>query len=147
MSKSQDLNLIKNIANIVTGILASLATKLNRPINELLSPANLIILAKLFGDKKINNQGLIQAIEFLIYNPERGAKDVVEELNLIQIEDDSVLEAFVELVVSKNEDQVKQYQSGKVQVMGFLVGQSMKESGGNGNPQKFKELLEKRLAV
>jgi len=147
MSKSQDLNLIKNIANIVTGILASLATKLNRPINELLSPANLIILAKLFGDKKINNQGLIQAIEFLIYNPERGAKDIVEELNLIQIEDDSVLEAFVELVVSKNEDQVKQYQSGKVQVMGFLVGQSMKESGGNGNPQKFKELLEKRLAV
>jgi aspartyl-tRNA(Asn)/glutamyl-tRNA(Gln) amidotransferase subunit B len=147
MSQSKDLTLIKNIANIITGVLSSLSTKLDRPIDELVDKDNLIALAKLFGDKKINNQGLLQAIEFLIYNPDRQTSDVVKELNLIQIDDDSVLDAFVELVVTKNEEQVKQYQSGKVQVIGFLVGQCMKESGGKGNPAKFKDLLTSRLAI
>jgi aspartyl-tRNA(Asn)/glutamyl-tRNA(Gln) amidotransferase subunit B len=41
---------------------------------------------------------------------------------------------------------VAQFKEGKQQVLGFLVGQVMKASGGKANPGKVNELLKKKLA-
>lgn len=49
-------------------------------------------------------------------------------------------------MVVKNPAQVGQYKSGKTQVLGFLVGQVMKASGGKANPGKVNELLREKLA-
>ena len=49
-------------------------------------------------------------------------------------------------VLTKNPAQVGQYKEGKQQVLGFLVGQVMKASGGKANPGKVNELLKQALA-
>ena len=48
--------------------------------------------------------------------------------------------------VRKSPVQVAQFKEGKQQVLGFLVGQVMKASGGKANPGKVNELLKKKLA-
>jgi len=48
-------------------------------------------------------------------------------------------------VLAKNPTQVVQFKEGKQQVLGFLVGQVMKASGGKANPGKVNELMKKKL--
>ena len=48
-------------------------------------------------------------------------------------------------MLAKNPTQVAQFKEGKQQVLGFLVGQVMKASGGKANPGKVNELLKKKL--
>jgi len=138
--------LLKTLANIITGSLIALSEKLEKPIFELLSDQNLIELAQLFEDKKINNQGLSKALEILTQNPEKNTSEVVDEESLLQGNDATALQAFVEVVVENNPSVVEEYKSGKIQVLGFLVGQCMKESKGKGNPQKFSDILKTRLS-
>ena len=54
--------------------------------------------------------------------------------------------SIIDEVVAKNPTQVGQYRGGKEQVLGFLVGQVMKASGGKANPGKVNELLKRKLA-
>ena len=76
----------------------------------------------------------------------RTAAEIVAAKGLTQVSDESVLEKILDEVLAKNPVQVAQYKSGKQQVLGFLVGQVMKESGGKANPGKVNELLKRRLS-
>jgi aspartyl-tRNA(Asn)/glutamyl-tRNA(Gln) amidotransferase subunit B len=70
---------------------------------------------------------------------------IVEEHGLGQISDSVQLEAVVAGVVAANPAQVEQYRGGKQQVIGYLVGQVMKATGGRANPRLVNELLRKAL--
>jgi len=70
---------------------------------------------------------------------------VVEEEGLLQISDQSELDSIVEKVVNENSDSVEKYRSGATKVIGFLVGQVMKETGGKANPRLVNELLVKKI--
>jgi aspartyl-tRNA(Asn)/glutamyl-tRNA(Gln) amidotransferase subunit B len=65
---------------------------------------------------------------------------------LTQVSDEGALETIIAEVLTKNPAQVAQYKGGKEAVLGFLVGQVMKASGGKANPGKVNELLKKKLA-
>jgi aspartyl-tRNA(Asn)/glutamyl-tRNA(Gln) amidotransferase subunit B len=136
---------LKTIANIITVNLIALAEKYQKELDELVKEDDLITLAKLFEDQKINNQGLQKSLELLIQNPDKDALQIVSENNLIQVNDDRALQAFVDLVIMNNPKPVEEFKAGKEQVLGFLVGQCMKESKGKGNPQKFNQLLLAKL--
>ena len=138
--------LIKTIANIITSNLIALSTKLGKPVENLITKSQLIELAQLFQDQSINNQGLQVAIEYLINNPNETVSASVQKLGLSQVNDESTLLEFVHTVINNNPNQITEYKSGKLNIIGFLVGQCMKESKKSGNPAKFKELLEKQLA-
>jgi aspartyl-tRNA(Asn)/glutamyl-tRNA(Gln) amidotransferase subunit B len=62
-----------------------------------------------------------------------------------QITDASDLEPLVEEVLSANPEQVESYRAGKERVLGFLVGQVMKETQGRANPKLVNELLREKL--
>jgi aspartyl-tRNA(Asn)/glutamyl-tRNA(Gln) amidotransferase subunit B len=64
---------------------------------------------------------------------------------LRQISDSGALEKIVEEIISTNAKQVEQYRSGKVSVLGFLVGQVMKASRGQANPAAVNEILKNKL--
>ncbi len=70
---------------------------------------------------------------------------VVEKEGLLQISDQSELEAVITRVISENPDSVENYRGGKTKAIGFLVGQIMKETGGKANPQLVNELLVKAI--
>jgi aspartyl-tRNA(Asn)/glutamyl-tRNA(Gln) amidotransferase subunit B len=143
---SANADISKTLANIITVVLPPKAEDKKIDINSLVTPNNLLALAELFATKQINNQSLDKALDIVIQDPEKDVLEVVAVHNLMQVNDDSVLMAFVEAVVANNATQVEQYKTGKVAVLGYLVGQCMKESKGTGNPQKFQDLLTARLA-
>jgi aspartyl-tRNA(Asn)/glutamyl-tRNA(Gln) amidotransferase subunit B len=62
-----------------------------------------------------------------------------------QSRDTSALEKIIAEIVAANPKQVEQYRAGKTNVMGFFVGQVMKASKGQANPQLVNELLVKKL--
>jgi aspartyl-tRNA(Asn)/glutamyl-tRNA(Gln) amidotransferase subunit B len=62
-----------------------------------------------------------------------------------QSRDTSALEKIVDELIAANPKQVEQYRAGKKTVLGFFVGQVMKASRGQGNPQMINELLVKKL--
>lgn len=136
-----DQNLIKTVANIITNQLITYSTKNNKDLENLVSKENIIELATLFNDNKINNQGLSKAIDILAQNPESNLSKVLEENKLIQTTDTNALQLIVDTVLGNNPSQVEQYKAGKTNVIGFLVGQCMKQAGGSGNPKIFNELL------
>lgn len=81
-----------------------------------------------------------------MYRSGKPPEEIVRDKGLTQVSDEAALAAIIDDVLVKNPTQVEQYKAGKEQVLGFLVGQVMKASGGKANPGKVNELLKKRLA-
>jgi aspartyl-tRNA(Asn)/glutamyl-tRNA(Gln) amidotransferase subunit B len=70
---------------------------------------------------------------------------VVDENNLRQITDDSEIEKIIKEVMAKNPQAVKDYKSGKQNVLQFLAGQVMAATRGTAKPDKVQDLLKKLL--
>jgi len=62
-----------------------------------------------------------------------------------QSRDTSALEKIIDEIIAANPKQVEQYRAGKKTVAGFFVGQVMKASRGQANPQMVNDLLAKKL--
>jgi aspartyl-tRNA(Asn)/glutamyl-tRNA(Gln) amidotransferase subunit B len=73
----------------------------------------------------------------------RSPSDVVEERGLRQITD---LGGVIDEVIAENPGPAEQFRGGKEGVVGFLVGQVMKKTGGAANPQEAQRLLRERLS-
>lgn len=76
---------------------------------------------------------------------ESNVDALIEQLGLKQMNDDGELSAIVSSVLEANPDQVAELKSGKDKVLGFLVGQVMKATGGKANPKQVNELIRKSL--
>jgi aspartyl-tRNA(Asn)/glutamyl-tRNA(Gln) amidotransferase subunit B len=63
-----------------------------------------------------------------------------------QITDTNAIEAIVDKVLENNESQIADYKSGHTNLFDYFVGQVMKETKGQANPVKLKELLDQELA-
>lgn len=71
---------------------------------------------------------------------------IIEAKGLKQVTDSGALESLVDKVIAENPDQAQQYRDGKVQVIGFLVGQCMQLSKGKANPAQVNEILREKLS-
>ncbi len=72
-------------------------------------------------------------------------KCIVEQKGLVQIADADALEAMVVEVINAHPKEVAAYRGGKKKLLGFFVGQIMRESRGKANPKLVNQLLEERL--
>jgi aspartyl-tRNA(Asn)/glutamyl-tRNA(Gln) amidotransferase subunit B len=70
---------------------------------------------------------------------------IMEREGLKQISDSGALEQIVDDVLRSSPKQVEQYKSGKTTVIGYLVGQAMKATRGQANPQALNQLLKQKL--
>ena len=68
-----------------------------------------------------------------------------EEGRPVQSSDTSALEKIIDELIAASPKQVEQYRGGKKTMIGFFVGQVMKASKGQANPQVVNELLTKKL--
>ena len=80
-----------------------------------------------------------------VYSSGKPPEQIVREKGLTQVSDEGALEQIIGEVLGKNPAQVAQFKEGKQQVLGFLVGQVMKASGGKANPGKVNESLKRKL--
>ena len=72
--------------------------------------------------------------------------DIVERKGLRQVSDTSTLAPIVDRLIADNQTKVSQYRDGKTGLLGFFVGQVMRESGGTANPEVVSELVRSRLS-
>jgi aspartyl-tRNA(Asn)/glutamyl-tRNA(Gln) amidotransferase subunit B len=136
----------KLTANWVTGELTAALNRAQLEIEQ--TPVAPPLLAQLLAkieDGTISGKLAKQVFEAL-WRGEGSVEQIIEQRGLKQITDSGELERLVAEVLAKHPEQVGQYREGKVQVLGFLVGQVMKASGGKANPQQVNALLRAKLA-
>ena len=80
-----------------------------------------------------------------LFETDETAEQIVDRMGLKQVSDEGAILAIVQDVLAKNEKAVADFKAGK-NVTGFLVGQCMKASRGQGNPQIINKLLAQELA-
>ncbi len=81
-----------------------------------------------------------------MFATKKPAAVIVEEKGLKQITDTGFIEGIVDRVIAENPGQVAQYDGGaNPKVIGWFVGQVMKQSQGKANPGQVNELLKKKL--
>jgi len=78
---------------------------------------------------------------------QESPKTIVEKKGLMQVSDESVIEKIIDEILANNQGQVEQYRSGKQQVFGFFVGQTMKAMKGKANPKVVNEMLKRKLGL
>jgi len=96
------------------------------------------------GDGTISGQGAKQALEEAFTTGDSIA-DIVERKGLRQVSDAGELGVVVDGVLAENADAVEKFRAGNEGVLGFLMGQVMRASGGSANPTLARELLLERL--
>jgi aspartyl-tRNA(Asn)/glutamyl-tRNA(Gln) amidotransferase subunit B len=78
---------------------------------------------------------------------EGTADEIIETKGLKQITDSSAIDAIVDAVIDANPGQAAEYRAGKDKLLGFFVGQVMKETKGKANPGQVNEAIKRRLAA
>ncbi len=81
-----------------------------------------------------------------MFNTGKGPQEIVSEQGLTQINDQGALEAAVREAIESNPKAVADYQKGKQNAVGFLVGQVMRATRGQANPQVANTLVVQHLA-
>ncbi len=108
------------------------------------SPAGLAGLLEMIDNGTISGK-MAKDILQQMYHTKKSAREIVEEQGLAQMSDESQLRIVIERVMEGHPKEVERYRAGKTKVLGFLVGQVMRETRGQANPKKVNELLEKAL--
>ena len=132
-------------ANWVTGDYMAALNKADLEIGESkISASDLASLLNKISDQTISGKIAKEVFESM-WKGEGSAEDIIERKSLVQITDESEIGAIVDMVIEDNPTQVKEYLGGKSQLLGYFVGQIMKETKGKANPQKVNEILRKKL--
>jgi aspartyl-tRNA(Asn)/glutamyl-tRNA(Gln) amidotransferase subunit B len=136
----------KSVCNWLTGELFRYLNESQLPLEQVkISPARLAELIDLVDAGTINlNTGKRVLAE--MFKSGASARAIVAAQGLAQISDTSAIEAIVTKVLAANSAEVEKYLGGKEAVLGFLVGQVMKESRGTANPAAVQEIMKRQLA-
>ncbi|HEX3128939.1 MAG TPA: Asp-tRNA(Asn)/Glu-tRNA(Gln) amidotransferase subunit GatB [Thermoanaerobaculia bacterium] len=129
----------KTIANWVLGEVLRVG------LENAIPPERLSALVSLIDAGRISNSAAKEVFAAIRQTGEEPAA-AVERLGLGQVSDAGQIERWIEEVLAANPAQAEQVRSGKDAVLGFLVGQVMKRSGGRADPKLVQTLLRQALA-
>jgi aspartyl-tRNA(Asn)/glutamyl-tRNA(Gln) amidotransferase subunit B len=108
------------------------------------SPRQLAGLLRRIADETISGKIAKEVFEAM-WHGEGDADDIIEARGLKQISDSGAIEAMIDEVIAANPAQVEQYRAGKEKLLGFFVGQIMKQTRGKANPGQVNQLLREKL--
>ncbi|MER2035618.1 MAG: Asp-tRNA(Asn)/Glu-tRNA(Gln) amidotransferase GatCAB subunit B, partial [Mammaliicoccus vitulinus] len=109
-----------------------------------LTPENLAGMIKLIEDGTMSSKIAKKVFPELAKNG-GDAHQIMKDNGLVQISDEATLLGFVTEALDNNPQSVEDFKNGKGKAMGFLVGQIMKISKGQANPQVVNQLLKSEL--
>lgn len=108
------------------------------------APKQLADLIALIEKGTISNK-IAKAVFEDMWTSRKDAEVIVKEKGLVQISDSSEIIGIVDAVIAANPQSVADFNAGKDKAIGFLVGQTMKQSKGRANPDMVNSLLRERL--
>jgi aspartyl-tRNA(Asn)/glutamyl-tRNA(Gln) amidotransferase subunit B len=111
-----------------------------------LSPEKTALLIQLVNDGKVNfSIASTKILSALIQAPQKNPLEVATELNLLQESNNDSVANWVDEVISKMPDKVKEYQSGKKGLIGLFAGEVKKLSKGKADMNVVNKLLAEKL--
>lgn len=136
----------KKVANWLMGDFFAMLKRKNLTIEE--SPVSAESLGRLVDliEKDVISGKIAKDVFEIMSETGEDPEKIVEEKGLKQVTDTGAIEAIVDKVIAENPDKVNAYKGGKVGLMGWFVGQVIKESRGKANPQVVNRLLAAKLA-
>lgn len=135
----------KNISNWILGDVSRILNEQNLELKDTkLTPERLCAMVALIESGKISGAAGKVIIEIIPFE-DKTPDEIVTAKGLAQISDESALERIAKEVLDDNAAAVEQYKAGKTNVIGFLVGQCMKRSKGQGNPAVLNDILLKLI--
>ena len=134
------------VANWVIGDLSGALNRDNLDIEQSrVAASDLAGLLDRIADDTISGKIAKEVFEAM-WAGEGTADAIIEARGLKQITDASAIEAIVDKVIAANPGQVTEYKAGKDKLIGFFVGQVMKETGGKANPGQVNKILKDKLS-
>ena len=134
----------KLVCNWVIGELFSVLNKMNKTLENCpIRAGDLGELVNLIDDETITGRIAKDVFEIMLETG-NNPKTIVDENNMRQVNDLSEIESIIDKIIENNPDQVEALEE-KPNLIGWFVGQTMKESQGKANPKTVNEILNKKL--
>ena len=139
------VKLAKAVSNMVLNELSAHLNSSGLGVLETkVSPAHIAELVKLVDDSTISSKQAKEVFALMFESGDMPSK-IVEEKGMKQVSDAGAIEAVVEKLMVQFPDKVAEYQGGKKGLIGFFVGQVMREMHGQANPQVVNQVLAEKL--
>ncbi|MGG1401455.1 Asp-tRNA(Asn)/Glu-tRNA(Gln) amidotransferase subunit GatB [Bacillus salipaludis] len=135
----------KLASNWIMGEVSGYLNAEGKELHEVaLTSEGLASMIKLIENGTISSKIAKTVFKELIENG-GDAEQIVKEKGLVQISDEGTLLKIVAEVLDANPQSVEDFKNGKQKAVGFLVGQLMKATKGQANPQVVNKLLQQEL--
>ena len=135
----------KKVANWMMGDFFAMLNAKSLPLEKSpVTPEMLGQLVDLITSNVINGKTAKDVFAIMAETGENPEK-IVEEKGWKQVTDTGAIESLIDKILAANPDNVAAYKAGKVNLMGWFVGQVMKESKGTANPGMVNQILQQKL--
>ena len=135
----------KQACNWILGELTRMMNEKDQGLRELgIDPPRLSELISLIQKGTISGKiakGLLPEIQ----NNTKSVQELVDAKGLVQVSDEKELLSMIDVLIQQHTAQVEEFRAGKTKVLGFFVGQLMKQTQGKANPGLANKLIKSRL--
>ena len=135
----------KSSANWITGDLAAYIKSNRLTFDQLpFQPSELAEMLKMIDNGEISGKIAKEILPELL-SKGGSPKQLVQDRGLGMIGDSKVIEEIIDQLILKHPNEVESFRSGKKKLLGFFVGQLMKETKGKADPKLANQILNKKL--
>ena len=135
----------KSSANWITGDLAAYIKSNRLTFDQLpFQPSELAEMLKMIDNGEISGKIAKEILPELL-SKGGSPKQLVQDRGLGMIGDPKVIEEIIDQLILKHPNEVESFRSGKKKLLGFFVGQLMKETKGKADPKLANQILNKKL--
>jgi aspartyl-tRNA(Asn)/glutamyl-tRNA(Gln) amidotransferase subunit B len=137
----------KSIANLITGELLRRSNEEGVPLSgSRVTPDQVARVAELARANLLSSTGVKRALQEA-WRTGEPVDAIIEREGLRQVSDVGALEPLVDEVLAAHPAQFEELRAGKEKVLGFLVGQLMRKSGGKANPALLQQLIRRKAGL
>lgn len=135
----------KKVANWLMGDFFAMLKEKHLELKD--SPVTAEHLGKLVDliSKEVISGKIAKDVFVIMADTGKDPEQIVEEKGLKQVTDTSAIEAIIDNVIASNPDNLAAYKNGKTNLLGWFVGQVIKQSQGKANPAIVNKLLKDKL--
>ena len=136
----------KPAANLLTGEVLRLLNEEGKEVTDSrIKPSHIVDLVEAVNKNILSSSASKQVI-VSIWKTGGNVSNIIEDQGLMQLSNVAAIEKAIEKVIAEFPGQVAEYRAGKEKILGFLVGQVMKQTGGKANPGIVQDLMKKQLS-
>ncbi len=137
----------KSAANWMMGEVKSYLNEMAMDIQDFpLTPTRLAEVINMVSDGQMGRTLAAQQLfPLMLQHKNSSAQELAEAHDLVQVNDSSELEGWIQEALNQFPDKVEEYRGGKKGILGLFMGEVMRKSKGKADPQKTNELIRKAL--